>query len=149
MKELNEISGEILDASFKIYTELGSGLLESVYEVVLAKSLAKRGLNVICQKPIHFEYNGIVFTNGFRVDLFVENKIIVELKSVEVLRPVHLKQVLTYIRLLKLPLGLLINFGAPTFKSAFKRVVNTHEDTKYKFQPLPKIHYQPKETKEK
>lgn len=147
MKEINEISGEILDASFKIYTELGSGLLESVYEVVLAKSLAKRGLDVICQKPVHFEYDGITFTNGFRIDLFVENKIVVELKSVEVLRPVHMKQVLTYIRLLKLPLGLLINFGAPTFKSAFKRVVNTHEDTKFKFQPLSMKNQPADETK--
>jgi iron complex transport system substrate-binding protein len=124
MKELDEITGDIVDAALKIHKELGPGLLESVYEAVLARSLEKRGFQVERQKVIRFEYDGIVFDEGFRVDLLVEAKVIVELKSIEKLGPVHGKQVLTYLRLSHLPVGLLINFGAATLKEGLKRIVN-------------------------
>lgn len=124
MKDLNSISGTIVNAAFHIHSALGPGLLESVYEVVLAHELGKRGLKVERQKPVPIEFEGIRFDEGFRVDLIVENCIIVELKSVEQLSPVHSKQVLTYLRLLDFRLGLLINFGAPVIKDGIRRIVN-------------------------
>jgi iron complex transport system substrate-binding protein len=99
-------------------------LLESVYEVVLARSLERRGYKVERQKTIRFEYDGMIFEEGFRVDLFVEDRVVVELKSVEKLAPVHGKQLLTYLRLMRLPVGLLINFGGNTLKEGLHRVVN-------------------------
>lgn len=122
--ELDEITGSIIDTSMKIHTQLGPGLLESVYEVVLAKSLAKKGLTVERQKPVSFNYDGLVFEEGFRVDLLIENRVIVELKSVEKISSVHNKQLLTYLRLMNLPVGLLINFGAATLKEGLHRIVN-------------------------
>lgn len=122
--ELDDITGGIIDTSMKIHTKLGPGLLESVYEVVLAKSLLQQGMTVERQKPVTFSYEALVFEEGFRVDLLVENKVIVELKSVEKLSPVHNKQLLTYLRLMNLPVGLLINFGAATLKEGLHRVVN-------------------------
>ena len=124
MKELDEITGAIVDASMKIHMELGPGLLESVYEAVLARALEKRGFQVERQKAICFEYDGMVFEEGFRTDLLVEGRVIVELKSVEKLAPVHSKQLLTYLRLMNLPVGLLINFGAVTLKEGLHRIVN-------------------------
>jgi iron complex transport system substrate-binding protein len=124
MMELDEITGAIVDSAMKIHIDLGPGLLESVYEVVLAQALQKRGLQVERQKAIQFEYDGIVFEEGFRADLLVEGRVIVELKSVEKLSPVHSKQLLTYLRLMNLPVGLLINFGAATLKEGLHRVVN-------------------------
>jgi len=108
----------------KIHIALGPGLLESVYEIVLAKALEKRGFQVERQKKIRFEYHGTVFEDAFRVDLLVEGRVIVEIKSVETLAPVHGKQTLTYLRLMHLPVGLLINFGAATLKEGLHRVVN-------------------------
>jgi GxxExxY protein len=122
--ELDEITGAIIDCSMKIHIELGPGLLESVYEAVLARSLDKRGLRVERQKVIRFEYDGMVFEEGFRIDLLVEGCVIVELKSVEKLAPVHSKQVLTYLRLTNLHVGLLINFGEATLKEGLHRIVN-------------------------
>jgi GxxExxY protein len=110
VKELDDITGEIVDAALKVHQGLGPGLLESVYESVLTKSLEKRGLKVERQKPISFVYDDMPFDDGFRVDLLVADRVVVELKSVEKLVPVHSKQLLTYIRLMKLPVGLLINF---------------------------------------
>lgn len=124
MREIDEITGEIVDAAVKLHQGLGPGLLESVYEAVLARALAKRGLKVECQKPVVFEYDGMRFDDGFRVDLLVEDRVVIELKSVEQLAPVHSKQLLTYLRLLNLPVGLLINFGAPTLRQGLHRVVN-------------------------
>ena len=124
MKELDDITGAIVDAALKIHMELGPGLLESVYGVVLARALEKRGFRVERQKVIRFEYDGMVFEEGFRTDLFVEGRVVVELKSVERLSPVHSKQVLTYLRLINLPVGLLINFGAATLKEGLHRIVN-------------------------
>ena len=124
MKGLDDITGAIVDASVKLHKELGPGLLESVYEVVLARVLEKRGLAVERQKVIRFEYEGMIFQEGFRTDLLVEGRVVVEIKSVEQLAPVHSKQLLTYLRLMRLPVGLLINFGAATLKEGLHRVVN-------------------------
>jgi iron complex transport system substrate-binding protein len=101
-------------------------LLESVYEVVLGKMLERRGLLVRRQAPIAFEYEGIRIDEAFRVDLLVDGCVVVELKSVERLAPVHKKQVLTYLRLMNLDVGLLINFGSPTAKDGIHRIVNSY-----------------------
>lgn len=123
-----EVSAVVVDTAFHLHRDVGPGLLESVYEAVLARMLEKRGLHVVRHRPVAFEFDGMRFDEGFRVDLLVESCLIVELKSVEVLAPVHTKQLLTYLRLLNMPLGLLINFGAATFKEGVKRVVNNHSD---------------------
>ncbi len=124
MQELDDITGAIVDASIHIHQELGPGLLESVYEIVLARSLERRGFQVERQKPIRFEYDGLIFEEGFRTDLLVDTRVVVELKSVERLAPVHSKQLLTYLRLMHLPVGLLINFGGATLKEGLHRIVN-------------------------
>jgi len=124
VKNLDDITGAIVDAAMKIHVDLGPGLLESVYEAVLARALENRGLRVERQRVIRFEYDGVVFEEGFRTDLLVEGRVVVEIKSVEKLAPVHSKQVLTYLRLMNLPVGLLINFGAATLKEGLRRVVN-------------------------
>ncbi len=124
MKELDDITGAIVGAAMKIHMELGPGLLESVYEAVLARALERRGFQVERQKVIRFEYDGMVFEEGFRIDLLVEGRVVVELKSVEKPAPVHGKQVLTYLRLMNLPVGLLINFGGATLKEGLQRIVN-------------------------
>jgi iron complex transport system substrate-binding protein len=123
-REIDEITGEIIDAAYKLHTGLGPGLLESVYEAVLARSLQRRGLKVERQKVVAFDFDGMHFDEGLRVDLLVDDVVIVELKSVEKLAPVHWKQVLTYLRLLNLPVGLLVNFGGATLKEGLHRVVN-------------------------
>lgn len=125
-RDIDEITGIIVDSAYKIHVGLGPGLLESVYEVVLAQALERRGLLVERQKTLSFEYDGIWFTEGLRVDLLVENKVVVELKSTEKNIPLYYKQVTTYIRLLNLPVGLLINFGTEKFNDGIKRVVNQH-----------------------
>ncbi len=124
MKNLDDITGEIVDAAYKLHVQLGPGLLESVYEMILAKELERRGLAVERQKPITFEYNGMIFEDAFRIDLLVEDRVVVELKSVEKLAAVHSKQLLTYLRLLKFNVGLLLNFGAATMKEGVDRIVN-------------------------
>jgi GxxExxY protein len=125
--EIDEITGKIINQSFKLHKDLGPGLLESVYEAILEKELQGDGLFVERQKPISFMYDGIEFTEGFRVDLLVERTVVVELKSIAVLVPVHSKQLFTYLRLMNLPVGLLINFGAPTMKEGMKRIVNNYQ----------------------
>ena len=123
-RDLNEISGQILDASIHVHTKLGPGLLESVYEQILAYELERRGLSVERQVPVPIVYEGLHFEEGFRADLIVERCVIVELKSVETLAPVHSKQLLTYLKLLDYRLGLLINFGAPLLKDGLRRIAN-------------------------
>ena len=124
MRELDDITGNVVDAALGIHRGLGPGLLESVYEAVLARELEWRGLQAERQKPVRFEYNGHAFDDGLRVDLLVEGRVIVELKSVEKLAPVHYNQMLSYLRLLNKPVGLLINFGAMTLKEGLHRIVN-------------------------
>jgi len=123
-----ELSAVVVDAAFHLHRNLGPGLLESVYEAVLAKVLQDRGLRVARQLPVPIEFAGIRLDEGFRADLVIEGRLVVELKSVEHFAPVHPKQLLTYLRLMRLPLGLLINFGAGTFKEGIKRIANHHHD---------------------
>lgn len=123
-----ELSAIVVDAAFHLHKDLGPGLLESVYECVLCRVLEQRCLRVERQKTIAFDFHGLHFDEGLRVDLLVNGILVIELKSVETLAPVHSKQLLTYLRLLDLPLGLLINFGAATFKDGCKRIVNNHHD---------------------
>ena len=120
----NQIAKHILDAAFAVHTKLGPGLLESVYEVVLAYELKKRGLTPERQKAMPILYDNIRFDEGFRSDLVVNRKVIAELKSVEALLPVHAKQLLTQLRLSGLKLGLLINFGEAHLKNGIKRIIN-------------------------
>ena len=126
MKDLNCITGQIVDAAFNIHSRLGPGLLETVYEVILAKELERRGFRVERQKPVPIEFDGLRFDEGFRADLVVEDAVIVELKSVENMAPVHAKQLLTHLKLLDFRVGLLINFGAAVLKDGIKRVVNDY-----------------------
>ena len=120
----NEIAKIIVDAAFQIHKKIGPGLLETVYEVVLAHALKRRGLKVERQVPVAIVFDGIKFNEGFRADLIVEDKVIVELKSVEKVIPVHKKQLLTYLRLTDKKLGLLINFGSELIRDGISRVVN-------------------------
>jgi GxxExxY protein len=122
--ELDDITGTVIEASIKIHRDLGPGVLESVYELVLAAVLRRQGLRVQEQVPVRFWYDGMQFDNGFRVDILVEDRVILELKSVARASPVHAKQLLTYLRLTNLRVGLLLNFGAATMKEGLKRVVN-------------------------
>ncbi|NJD38801.1 MAG: GxxExxY protein [Geobacter sp.] len=120
----NELAAKVMDAAFLIHRELGPGLLESVYEAVLIKLLTDNGLSVARQVAVPIIFQGISFDEGFRADLIVESKLIIELKSVERLQPVHSKQLLTYLRLTGCKLGLLINFGENLLKDGIKRVAN-------------------------
>lgn len=124
--DVEALAREAVDCAYKVHAELGPGLLESVYEAVVAKRLTLRGLRVERQKIIALTVDDLKFDEGFRADLLVEEKLLLELKSVEKLASVHGKQVLTYLRLLNLPLGLLINFGGATFKEGVRRIVNNH-----------------------
>jgi GxxExxY protein len=128
MLKENEIAKLVVDSAYHVHTKLGPGLLESVYEVVLAHEIEKRGFAVKRQVPIPVEYDGLVFDEGFRADIFVEDSVILELKSVESVAPVHKKQLLTYRRLADKKLGLLLNFGAPLIKKGIFRIVNNLEE---------------------
>lgn len=125
MAERDRLTGEIVDAALKLHRAVGPGLLESVYEALLAKELERRGFRAARQVPVSFDYDGLSFQDAFRVDLLVEFRIVVELKSVERLAPVHSKQLLTYLRLMNLPVGLLVNFGASTLKEGLHRIANS------------------------
>ncbi len=120
----NEISKIIVDCCYKIHNRLGPGLLESVYEEILFYEICKSGLNCERQKAIKVIYDNISMDIGFRDDLIVENKVILELKSVENIAPVHFKQLLTYLKITDIKLGLLINFNVALIKDGIKRIVN-------------------------
>jgi GxxExxY protein len=120
----NEIATQVVDAAFQVHTKLGPGLFESVYEATLAYEIGKRGLKCVRQLPVPIEYDSLVFDEGFRADLIVEDKLIVELKSVEELARVHKKQLLTYLRLTGKKIGLLVNFGEEYIKDGIVRIVN-------------------------
>jgi len=124
LKTLDETTEKIIGSAIRLHQTLGPGLLESVYEMILARDLERSGIKVERQKPVSFEYDGLWFDDAFRVDLLIEGAVVVELKSVEKLASVHSKQLLTYLRLLDLPVGLLLNFGAATLKDGLHRVVN-------------------------
>jgi GxxExxY protein len=120
----NEIAKQIVDVAFKIHTILGLGLLESVYEAVMAHELTKRGLRAVRQQAIPVTWEGIHLEEGFRADLIAEGKVIVEIKSVEAIAPVHAKQLLTYLKQADKRLGLLINFNVELIRDGIQRVVN-------------------------
>lgn len=124
MKEEDVLAKRVLDEAFRLHTELGPGLLESVYEQVLAARLRKGGLRVEAQKSVSIVVDDLTISEAFRADLVIEGKLIVELKSVEEIKPVFAKQLLTYLRLSGLKLGLLLNFGAPSLKNGIERVAN-------------------------
>jgi iron complex transport system substrate-binding protein len=128
VSELNRISGEIVDAAVAIHSELGPGLLESVYEVTLAHVLRQRGFRIDRQVPVPIEFHGIRFDEGYRLDVVVDDLIIIEIKSIEEISPVHKKQLLTYLRLTRRPLGLLLNFNVNLMKEGISRVANGIED---------------------
>ena len=119
----NEIGTLIVDCAVHLHQDLGPGLLETVYEMTLAAKLRRRGLSVERQVPVPIEYEGQTFDEGFRADLIVEGKVIVELKSVEKIHPAHKKQVLTYLRLTGMKLGYLLNFGEALMKNGITRIV--------------------------
>ena len=124
----NEIGKEVVDAAIGIHRELGPGLFESVYELVLAYELENRGLKVQRQVPVPIKYRDLEFDQGFKADIIVEGKVLLELKSVEKMAKVHWKQVITYLRLSDIKLGFLLNFGEALMKDGIKRVVNGLEE---------------------
>ncbi|MES2371992.1 MAG: GxxExxY protein [Bacteroidota bacterium] len=126
MDNVNAITGNILDACLKIHNELGPGLFESVYEQVLFYELNKRSLLVQKQKPIPVIYDSIKFEDGFRADLIVNGLVIVEIKSVDLLSPVHYKQLRTYLKLSNIKDGILVNFNVNLLKDGFHRIFNNH-----------------------
>lgn len=127
MKDIDEISGDVVDAAIALHRDLGPGLLESVYEMLLAAKLQQMGHHVTRQQAIDIDYDGMRFDAAFRIDLLVEGRLLVEIKSVEHLNAAHAKQLLTYLRLTGQPVGLLLNFGGATLKEGLKRVVNDHK----------------------
>jgi GxxExxY protein len=120
----NELSRVIVDAAFKVHTTLGPGLLESVYETVLAYELERRGLNIVRQQAIPVIYDQVKLELGFRADVIVNHKVVLEIKSAELVAPVHAKQLRTYLKLMDMKLGLLINFNVNLIKEGITRVVN-------------------------
>jgi GxxExxY protein len=124
----NEIGKVVVDAAITLHKERGSGLLETVYEVVLARELERRGLKVQRQVKIPIEFDGIKFEEGFRSDIIVENKVMLELKSVECVAKAHKKQLLTYLRLTGMKLGFLLNFGEALMRDGITRIVNGLEE---------------------
>lgn len=129
MKTIDEIASIVVDASFKVHQELGPGLLESAYEACLAHELTKRGLVVEKQKAQPVFYDGITIDVGYRMDLLVNDCVVIELKSVEKIIPIHQAQLMTYLKLSKKPLAFLINFNTTYFKSSIKRIANNYNES--------------------
>jgi len=126
VKDIDVLTGRVVDAAMRIHRVLGPGLLESVYETVLAGSLHDMGYMVDRQKPIDIEFEGRRFDAAFRIDLLVDKRLLIEIKSIDALSKAHMKQLQTYLRLTNQPVGLLINFAGATLKEGLKRVVNQH-----------------------
>ncbi|MFL0670362.1 MAG: GxxExxY protein [Erythrobacter sp.] len=124
--EIDEVSGIVVDECIAIHRELGPGLFENVYEAVLAGRLGHRGLKVERQVPVPITFDGQVFDPAFRLDLLVEDRLVLEIKAVERLTQTHIRQLLTYLRLLRQPVGLLLNFSQGTMKDGIRRVANDH-----------------------
>ncbi|MFT5465077.1 MAG: GxxExxY protein [Verrucomicrobiales bacterium] len=121
---INEVSGKIVDLALKIHQALGPGLLESVYQRILAYELRKARFSIDTEVPVPVEWDGHVIDEAFRADIIVDKRVLIELKSVENVQPVHKKQTFTYLKLTGIHLGLLINFGAPLLKDGLHRIVN-------------------------
>jgi len=126
MKPIDQVSADVVDQAIRIHRTLGPGLLESVYETVLAGCMVRCGYSVERQMAVDIEYDGMAFAGAFRVDLLVDERLVVEIKSVEQFSRAHGKQLLTYLRLLKQPVGLLLNFSCATMVEGIQRVVNDH-----------------------
>ena len=129
MKPIDEITGEVIGVAMNIHRDLGPGLLESVYETVLAAKLMRLGYRVDRQKPIDIHFEDLRLEAAFRIDLLVDDRLIIEVKSVDQLQKVHAKQLLTYLRLTKQPVGLILNFGGETMKEGIRRLVNNYPDS--------------------
>jgi GxxExxY protein len=127
--EIEELASVAVDCGLMVHKRLGPGLLETAYEKILAHKMSVRGLSVKTQVLMPIEIDGVIVDQGFRADILVEEKLLIEVKSVERLAPVHSRQVLTYLRFMDLPLGLLMNFSGMTFREGLKRVVNNHQDS--------------------
>jgi len=127
VRNVEEIAAIAIECGLRVHRELGPGLFESVYEAVMAAVLRRKGLDVERQKPIPLEFDGMALGEGFRADLLVEKRVLIEIKSIDRLAPVHSRQLLTYLRLTRQPIGLLMNFGGETFREGLKRVVNNHD----------------------
>jgi GxxExxY protein len=131
LSDLESLASIVIDTALSVHIDVGPGLLESVYEQLLANRLKLQGLTVDRQLAVGTTIDGLDFPDAFRIDLLVEGQLLVEIKSVEKLAPIHAKQALTYLRLMQLPLGLLINFGGITLKEGLKRIVNNYrQDSK-------------------
>lgn len=126
LEEIAALARTVVDCGYHLHREIGPGLLESVYQKIMIASIRERGLQVASEVAVPIRYKGVVIDNAFKADLIIENKLLIELKSTERTSSVHAKQVLTYLRLLKMPLGLLMNFGQSTFKDGLQRIVNDH-----------------------
>jgi iron complex transport system substrate-binding protein len=126
VRDIDAISGDVVDVALRLHRDLGPGLLESVYEAVLAARLNQMGYGVVRQQPVSIDFEGVHIDGAFKMDLLVDGRLIVEIKSVERLLPVHAKQLLTCLRLTNQPVGLLINFGGETLKEGVRRLVNNH-----------------------
>ena len=127
--DINWVSGEIIDAAIKVHSALGPGLLESAYKKCLEHELRKRGLNVVSELPLPIVYDGVQLDVGYRIDHLVENSVVVEVKAVERLLPIHEAQLLTYLRLSRCQLGLLINFNVEVLRLGIKRMVNNFAES--------------------
>jgi GxxExxY protein len=125
--ELEKLATIAIDCGFRLHQEVGPGLLENAYEVLLAHMLTQRGVSVERQKNIPIVFDGVTVDRGFRIDLLLDGQLLIELKTVERLAPVHHKQVLTYLRFMGLPLGLLMNFSNETFKEGLRRILNRYD----------------------
>jgi GxxExxY protein len=124
--DIEDFAKVAINCGFQLHKQLGPGLLESVYELLLFESLREKGLFVERQKAIPITFNGRILDEAFRADLLIENQLLIELKSTERYAPVHAKQVITYLRLMNLPLGILMNFGMETFREGIKRLANDY-----------------------
>ena len=126
MKPIDLVSGDVVNEAIRIHRELGPRLLESVYEIVLEGALKRAGYQVDRQRPINIKFDGMVFEKAFKIDLLVDHRLVIEIKSVEQFSRAHMKQLHTYLRLINQPVGLLLNFSAATMKEGIHRVVNDH-----------------------
>ena len=129
MNTIDSIAAEIVDSAFKIHKALGPGLLESAYEACLEHELTKRGYTVQRQKPQPVHYDGIIIDTGYRLDLLVNDLVIIELKAVVELAPIHHAQLTTYLKLSQKTLGLLINFNVPLIKNGIRRIANQFQES--------------------
>ena len=131
MRDIDDISAAVIDEAISVHRQIGPGLLESVYEAVLAGRLEKRGLTVARQVPVPLEIEGHRFDAAFKIDILVDSRLVLEIKAVEQLSKAHAKQLLTYLRLLNQPVGLLLNFSGETMKEGIRRMVNDYRPTSF------------------